>query len=326
MTVRETRSKHGDASDGAGAGTALGARLSRFDGPAKIRGAALYALEYRPENLVHAVIVQSTIAAGRVRTIDATAAQAAPGVLLVLTPDNALHLNSATHWLGTPPPDDPYLPLAREVTFSGQHVAAVVAETFEQATAAAALVTITYDEAPAVADLDDPRAGDGNPIDMMTMAWGDADAALAAAPVRIEQEYRTPREYNVPIEPHGLIAQWHEDALTIWEPSQWIDGMARTYAEWFGIPFDKVRLVSGAWRDRGDGGKDGRTPGQARGHESTDLHRLWRPARNAADDRARRHAQGQASLDRSPWCQRDLDRWRCRRAPGLGHLDHVCHA
>jgi xanthine dehydrogenase YagR molybdenum-binding subunit len=244
MTVRETRSKHGDASDGAGAGTALGARLSRFDGPDKIRGAALYALEYRPENLVHAVIVQSTIAAGRVRIIDVTAAQTAPGVLLVLTPDNALHLNSASSWLGTPGPDGPYRPLRPDVTFSGQHVAAVVAETFEQATAAAALVTITYDEAPAIADLDDPRAGDGNPIDMMTIAWGDADAALAAAPARIEQEYRTPREYNVPIEPHGLIAQWHEDALTVWEPSQWIDGMARTYAEWFGIPFDKVRLVS----------------------------------------------------------------------------------
>ena len=82
------------------------------------------------------------------------------------------------------------------------------------------------------------------PMDAMTKEWGDAAAALAAAPVRIEHEYKTPREYNVPIEPHGLIARWQGDSLTVWEPSQWIDGMARSYAEWFGLPFDKVRLIS----------------------------------------------------------------------------------
>ncbi len=59
-----------------------------------------------------------------------------------------------------------------------------------------------------------------------------------------KQEYRTPREYNVPIEPHGLIAEWKGDTLTVWEPSQWIDGMSRTYAEWFDVPFENVRLVS----------------------------------------------------------------------------------
>jgi xanthine dehydrogenase YagR molybdenum-binding subunit len=241
MTSPDTKSKHGDASDGA---ASLGSRLSRFDGPDKIRGAASYALEHRAANLCHAVIVQSTIAAGTVRAIDAAAAKAAPGVLLVLTPDNALPLASASSWLGVPPPDAPYHPLARTVTFNGQHVAAVVAATFEQAVEAASLLRITYDETPAVADFDDPRAGDGNPIEPMTIAWGDADAALAAAPVSIAHEYRTPREYNVPIEPHGLVAQWDGDALTVWEPSQWIDGMARTYAEWFGLPFDKVRILS----------------------------------------------------------------------------------
>jgi xanthine dehydrogenase YagR molybdenum-binding subunit len=237
-------SQHGDASDGTTSGTALGVRLSRIDGPAKVTGTAAYAVEHQLDRLVHAVIVQSTIAAGRVRSIDTTAAQASPGVLLVLTPDNALRLNTASSWLGVPPPDVPYRPLARDITFNGQHVAAVVAETFERATAAAALVGVAYDERPAVAGLDDPKAGDGMPVDQLTVEWGDADAALAAAPVRIKQEYRTPREYNVPIEPHGLIAQWVGDALTIREPSQWLDGMARTYAEWFGIPFEKVRLIS----------------------------------------------------------------------------------
>ena len=244
MSKRVAKAKRGDASDGTAPAMSLGARVTRLDGPAKIRGAAVYGLEHRPARLVHCVMVQSTIAAGRVRAIDATAAETSPGVLLVLTPDNALPLRTATSWTGAPPPDVPYLPLATDITFNGQHVAAVVAESFEQATAAAALVKIAYDERPAITSLDDPKAGEGMPMDAMTKEWGDAAAALAAAPVRIEHEYKTPREYNVPIEPHGLIARWEGDSLTVWEPSQWIDGMARCYAEWFGVPFDKVRLIS----------------------------------------------------------------------------------
>lgn len=240
MTIVETRRKQGDASDGA-----LGARLSRMDGPAKITGGAAYAVEQRLQGLVHAVMIQSTIPAGTIRTIDASAAEAAPGILLVLTPDSLLQLNSASTWLGTPGPEGPYLALTREISFSGQHVAAVVAETLEQATAAAALVRITYDEKPAVFGLEDPKAGEGIPLDALAKEWGEPEAALAHAPVRIENEYKTPREYNVPIEPHGLIAHWEaDDRLTLWEPSQWVDGMARTYAEWFGIPFENVRLVS----------------------------------------------------------------------------------
>ncbi|MEZ2131170.1 MULTISPECIES: xanthine dehydrogenase family protein molybdopterin-binding subunit [unclassified Sinorhizobium] len=240
MSIVETRRKHGDASDGA-----LGGRLSRMDGPAKITGGAVYAVEQRLEGLVHAVMIQSTIAAGTIKTIDTSAAEAAPGVLLVLTPDNLLLLNSASTWLGTPGPEGPYRPLTQEISFSGQHVAAVIAETLEQATAAAALVRITYDEKPAVFGLEDSNAGEGMPLDALTKEWGEPETALAQAPIRIENEYKTPREYNVPIEPHGLIAHWEaDDRLTLWEPSQWVDGMARTYAEWFGIPFENVRLVS----------------------------------------------------------------------------------
>ncbi len=100
MSVHQFRSKHGDASDGA-----LGGRLMRIDGEAKIRGEATYALENHPENLCHVVLVGSTKASGRVTRIDTAAAKAAPGVLLVLTPDNQLELNSASTWLGTPGPE-----------------------------------------------------------------------------------------------------------------------------------------------------------------------------------------------------------------------------
>ncbi|MBZ9761648.1 xanthine dehydrogenase family protein molybdopterin-binding subunit [Mesorhizobium sp. CA8] len=240
MTVHDM--KHA-ASDSARL-EAVGGRLSRVDGPAKITGAAKYAFEQQLEGLTHAVLVGATIAAGKVTAIDARAAETAPGVLAVLTPYTIMELRGASDWLGNPPSQPTYAPLVREVTFSGQHVAAVVAETFEQAVAAAALVKVWYDETPAIVDLSDGKAGDGIPIDAMTKEWGDAEAAFAEAPVRICAAYNTPREFQAAMEPHGLIARWEGDELTIWEPSQWLDGMARTYAEWFSIPFENVRLVS----------------------------------------------------------------------------------
>ena len=240
MSPVQAERRYGDASDSAG----LGARVTRFDGPAKIRGAAAYALEHRPPNTAHAVLVPSTISGGRVRKIHVEATEALPGVLLVLTPDNIMPLNSASDWLGNPGPDKPYNPLSAEITFAGQYVAAIVAETLEQATEAARLLRIDYDETPVISGLESSEAGDPLPIDPMTIEWGNAEAALAEAPVRIESEYRTPREFQMPIEPHGLVVQWTGDQLTIWEPSQWLDGMARTYSEWFGIPFENVRIIS----------------------------------------------------------------------------------
>ncbi|MDQ7250185.1 xanthine dehydrogenase family protein molybdopterin-binding subunit [Dongia sedimenti] len=239
--LTESRTKRGDAGDG----RALGARITRVDGLAKVRGAATYSLEHRPADLAHAVLVGSTIAAGRVRRVDQSEAEKAPGVRLILTPDTIPALKTASNWLGERPSEGPYHALTHEIGFQGQHVAAVVADTLEQAVEAARLVTIEYDVAPAVADLRDSRAGAGTEVEAMTIAWGDAEAALEAAPAKIRREYTTPREYNVPIEPHGLIAEWQdEDHLTIWEPSQWIAGMARTYAEWFEIPYENLRMIS----------------------------------------------------------------------------------
>ena len=97
---------------------ALGGRLSRMDGPAKITGSATYAIEYQLENMAYGVTVQSTIAAGTIRHIDTKAAEASPGVLLVLTPDTIMPLKSATTWAGTPGPEGPFMALPKEVTFS----------------------------------------------------------------------------------------------------------------------------------------------------------------------------------------------------------------
>ena len=238
MTTMEPR-KHGDASDGT-----VGGRQSRFEGRMKVTGTATYALEYPVENLAYAVLVQSTIPAGRVVKVDTSAALAMPGVLLVLTPEDDLDLKLGGDWGGNKPVDGPYYPLPRDVQFNGQSIAAVVAESREQATEAARLVRVTYEESEHVADLNDPNAGEGKLVDALSSAWGDAEAALAASPVRIEAEYSTPREYHVAMEPHGLTAQWNGDQLTIWEPSQWSHGMARMYSEWFDMPYENVRIIS----------------------------------------------------------------------------------
>lgn len=238
MTIMEPR-KHGSSADGV-----VGGRLSRIEGKLKVTGAATYALEYPTEGLAHAVLVQSTIAAGRVIAVDTEKALSSPGVLMVLTPQDDLGLRVSGDWGGNRPEDLPYHPLPQEVQFNGQSIAAVVAETREQAAEAARLVSVTYEEQPGIADLDDPDAGEGKLLAHLSVAWGDAEAALAAAPVRIEAEYCTPREYHCAMEPHGLTAKWEDDQLIIWEPSQWSHGMARMYAEWFSLPSENVRIIS----------------------------------------------------------------------------------
>lgn len=238
MSVLSVSTGLGDAGDG------IGARLPRIDGPAKVRGEAVYALDKSVAGLAHAVIVSSTVAAGRIRQIDAGWAEAAPGVLLVMTPYNTPALHAASSWTGDAPAQREYRPLDVEVRHYGQQIAAVVAETLEQATEAAALVRVHYDVGSIVSSMDDPAAGLGQPVSRIDVDWGDAAQALDAAPVRLGVKYETPRDFQMPLELHGLIAEWEGNTLTVFEGSQWLDGMARTYAEWFGIPFEHVRIVS----------------------------------------------------------------------------------
>ncbi len=232
-------------------GSPLGRPVSRVDGGAKVTGAADYAAEHFPEGVVHAVIVQSTIAAGRVRRIDASGAEALPGVLAVLTHANAPRIVKAARFpMGgtaqsfTPLQDD-------RVRFNGQHIAVVVADTLERAMDGARRVRVDYDEGPAVKE---PlgAVGGGEPLDPKQLggqaseaAWGDPHGALAAAPVRVDAVYTTPREYQCPIEPHATVAQWHDDgSLTVWEPSQWVEGARKAFSDWFSLPYEKVRVIS----------------------------------------------------------------------------------
>jgi CO/xanthine dehydrogenase Mo-binding subunit len=159
--------------------TIIGDPVDRVDGPLKVTGAAPYPLDFTFPGLTHAVLVQSTIAAGTITGIGAAQAEAAPGVLAVITHENAPVLVEAPMTrLGPPPP----FPLKDDrILHQGQHVAIVVARTREQARAAARLVEIDYEEAAPVLEIDDSRA----PV--LVNRWGqdvdrgDVNAALASA-------------------------------------------------------------------------------------------------------------------------------------------------
>lgn len=224
--------------------TPLGERPSRTEGELKVKGGARYAVEHAPQGLVHAVVVQSTIPAGRVSSIDAAAALASPGVLAVYSPFNKLAIRQAKVYTKGGAATEAFTPLQDDkVRFNGQHIAVVVAETLEQATEAARRLVVRYAPASAILSMDDKRAK-ARPVAELKAEWGKAAAALRSAAVKVEGTYTTPREYNVPMEVHACIAAWKGDELTVWEPSQWVGGARQVISEWMGVDIFRVRVIS----------------------------------------------------------------------------------
>ena len=227
----------------------IGLPLDRVDGHLKVTGRATYAFEYATQGgAAYGVIVPAAVAKGRVVAVDVRDAERAPGVLLVLTKDNA-------------PPQSPWGPVdlpdrfaraepaldSEEVRYFGFPVAFVVAETFEQANAAAALVRVRYESLPGQYELRAPIAedpghiSDGSPADS---AVGNFEAAFAAAPVKIEAIYTTPYQNQAPKEPHATMAVWEGQKLTVHTSAQLTtspqEGLART----LNIPKEDVRVVT----------------------------------------------------------------------------------
>ncbi|WP_130831705.1 xanthine dehydrogenase family protein molybdopterin-binding subunit [[Erwinia] mediterraneensis] len=223
---------------------ALGAKRDRGDGRAKITGQATYAVEHQVANAVHGVVIQSTIASGRIVRMDTTRARQAPGVLAVYTHLNSLKINKPTGISEGGAAQTTYTPIQDDkIIHNGQNIGLVVAETFEQATHAASLVEIEYETTPALIFPDDPAAGRREKASN-TINLGNAQQAMAQAEVKIQSHYTTPREYNMPIEPHACIASWENNQITVWEPSQWVMGAQREIAEWMGIDPGQVRVIS----------------------------------------------------------------------------------
>ncbi|MGB5183527.1 MAG: xanthine dehydrogenase family protein molybdopterin-binding subunit [Xanthobacteraceae bacterium] len=229
----------------------VGLPLDRVDGRLKVTGKAEYAYEYAAQgSALYGVIVTASIGKGRVAAADVQDAQKAPGVRLVLTKDNA-------------PPQHPFGPVdlpdrfARampalnndDVPYFGFPVAFVVADTFEQATAAAAVVRVRYAPERGAWNLHaaGPTAIEQSPIDggeRADSSIGDFDGAFAAAPVKIDATYTTPYQHQAPMEPQATMAVWDGPKLTVYTAAQLTtspqEGLART----LDILKEDVRIIT----------------------------------------------------------------------------------
>ena len=223
---------------------ALGVGRDRGDGPLKVTGHALYAIEHPVADLVYGVVIQSTRSSGRITRMDIQKARQAPGVLAIYTHRDGVKINKPTPISQGGAAQSTYTPIQDDIIIhNGQNIGIVIAETFEQATYAASLVEVGYEETPAIVFPDDPRARP-KVLAPMNIDLGDARRAMDSASVRIRGTYTTPREYNMPMEPHACIVQWQGDKLTAWEPSQWVAGAQVEIAEWMGVDKANVHIVS----------------------------------------------------------------------------------
>jgi xanthine dehydrogenase YagR molybdenum-binding subunit len=231
----------------------IGQPVSRVDGRQKVTGRASYAAEFDVPSHAHGVIVRSTVANGRIASIDSAVAERAPGIIAVLTHRNAPRLAYRAHRAFVDPDVGERLHVLQDdrVSHQGQPIALVIADTLEQANHAATLVRVTYAPEPGVTDIagtepvmptrEKTDQGERRPPETRR---GNAEDAFAAAQAKIEQTYVIPRENHNPIEMHATIAAWEGDQLTLWDKTQWVHNTADEIAAVFGIPAENIRVIS----------------------------------------------------------------------------------
>jgi xanthine dehydrogenase YagR molybdenum-binding subunit len=238
-------------------GPYVGTSTSRIDGIAKVTGAAKYAAEFNAPGLLYGGIVTSTIAKGRIRAIDASAAKRLPGVLGVLTHANRPQManDDKAYKDDVAPLGSPFRPLYDDkVMFNGQPIALVVAETSEIAGHGASLVRVEYQTEAHVTDMYRQRNA-ATPVKPPTSALealftppkprGTAEQALAAAAVRHEAEYYTPIEHHNPMELYASTVIYEADGkLTVYDKTQGVQNVQRYLCSVFGIKPEDVRVIS----------------------------------------------------------------------------------
>ncbi|KQQ32482.1 xanthine dehydrogenase [Duganella sp. Leaf126] len=219
----------------------VGKPLDRIDGPLKTTGTAPYAYEQHAvaPNAAYGYVVGASVAKGRITSIDLAAARKSPGVLAIVTYENAGKLGkgkmNTAHLLAGP-----------EVEHYHQAVAVVVADTWEQARAAAQLVQVKYAETQGAYDLAKAKDSAVQPKgkDNADSKVGDFDGAFKSAPVKIDLTYTTPDQSHAMMEPHASIAKWDGDKVTIWTSNQMIAWGQGDVAKTLGLQKEQVRLVS----------------------------------------------------------------------------------
>ena len=229
-------------------GALVGAGIDRVDAPLKVTGAAPYPSDVHFPHMTHAALVRSTIAAGRIVGIDTAAAEAAPGVVTILTHLNAPRIARGPEMgigEGIPPLKSPPAPLQDDIILHyGQVVAVVIAESPEAATAAARLVTTAYAPTEPLLDVEDTRAELLPNLFGMDMQRGDVSSALAEAEVRFEAAYTTAENTNNPLGLFTTVAKWDGDHLTIHDSTQGPPFVQTSLATVFGIPAANVRVLA----------------------------------------------------------------------------------
>jgi xanthine dehydrogenase YagR molybdenum-binding subunit len=228
----------------------VGAPVSRLDGALKVRGEARFAAEVALEGLLHAAIVHSTIARGRIASLDTAAAEAAPGVALVMTHRNAPRMKPPQAFGEGDGVAGSNLPILQDdsVHWNGEAVAVVLAETQEQADHAAGLVAVTYKPESAVTDFAAAQAKARHPDSVLgepaVVEIGNAEKALAAAAHRIDAGYSTPFLNHNAIELHAATVRWEGDKLVVHDATQMITSTAGSLAQVFGLKPEQVRVLS----------------------------------------------------------------------------------
>jgi xanthine dehydrogenase YagR molybdenum-binding subunit len=239
----------------------LGQPVSRIDGPLKVRGKARFAAEVPYDNLCYAALAYSSIAKGHIADLDIASAEAAPGVVLVMTYKNAPRMKAPSLMMSSPKAAGASdLPVMQnnEIHWNGQPIAVILAESQEQADHAASLVTAFYRQLPAVTSFEEARK---TPRQLDTLLGqppmleiGDAEAALTAAAVSVDNIYRTPRHNHNAIELHAATVAWNGDNLRVHDASQLIDLTAGQFSDIFGLEEGQVH-VSSPYVGGGFGGK-----------------------------------------------------------------------
>jgi xanthine dehydrogenase YagR molybdenum-binding subunit len=230
----------------------IGAPVSRIDGPLKVSGQASFAAEFALEGMTYAALKYSTIARGRIVSIDTAAAEAATGVVLVMTYRNAPRLAPVPAFMTQPKAlggNDIPIMQDDQVHWNGQPVALVLAATQEQADYAASLIEVTYEAgADATTSLrtakdhgSEPGVFMGEPL---KLEIGDAEARLAAAPHKIDARYTTPRQNHNAIELHAATLAWRGNTLRIHDTVQAVAHEAWSIAQVFGIDEKDVHVTS----------------------------------------------------------------------------------
>ncbi len=218
----------------------VGQPQPRVDAALRVTGAARYTVDVQLPGMLYAVIVRSPHARARVVAIDVAAAERVPGVVLVLTPDNIPH--------------DLPQPLQRDIRFHGEEVAAVVAESPEQAADGAAALAVEYEALPPVRTPEEATAPEAPAVTArgnvgrhgQPEVWthGDPEGGLAEADVVLDATYTTQVALHQALEPHATVAWWGRDRLTVWESTQEITGVQRGLAASYHLPLERVRVVA----------------------------------------------------------------------------------